>query len=50
MAAELGTGHRPLLPERVPYAAAADYLALGDVAVAPKVSASEGNGKVLKYL
>jgi glycosyltransferase involved in cell wall biosynthesis len=34
----------------VPYAAAPDYLALGHVAVAPKLSATEGNGKVLNYM
>jgi glycosyltransferase involved in cell wall biosynthesis len=50
LAAELGIAARVLLPGRVPYELAADYLALGDVAVAPKVSASEGNGKVLNYM
>jgi glycosyltransferase involved in cell wall biosynthesis len=50
LAAELGIGARVRLPGRVPYEQAADYLALGDVAVAPKVSATEGNGKVLNYM
>ncbi len=35
---------------RVPYAEAARYLALGDIAVAPKMSATEGSGKVLNYM
>ncbi len=50
LAAELGIAARVRLPGRVPYEAAPDYLALGDVAVAPKVSATEGNGKVLNYM
>lgn len=49
-AAALGIGARVLLPGRVPYEQAPDYLALGTVAVAPKVSATEGNGKVLNYM
>jgi glycosyltransferase involved in cell wall biosynthesis len=49
-AAALGIGARVLLPGRVPYEQAADYLALGTLAVAPKVSATEGNGKVLNYM
>jgi glycosyltransferase involved in cell wall biosynthesis len=35
---------------RVPYARARDLLALGDVAVAPKLSATEGSGKILNYM
>jgi len=35
---------------RVPYEDAAGYLALGDVAVAPKLSATEGSGKILNYM
>jgi glycosyltransferase involved in cell wall biosynthesis len=50
LARELGIGDRATFPGRVPYEAAADYLALGEIAVAPKVSASEGNGKVLNYM
>jgi glycosyltransferase involved in cell wall biosynthesis len=46
----LGIGQRVLLPGGVPYEEAADYLALGTVAVAPKMSATEGNGKVLNYM
>jgi len=46
----LGIAERVHLSGRVPYEAAADYLALGQVAIAPKVSSSEGNGKVLNYM
>jgi glycosyltransferase involved in cell wall biosynthesis len=35
---------------RVPYRQARDLLALGDVAVAPKLSATEGSGKILNYM
>jgi glycosyltransferase involved in cell wall biosynthesis len=35
---------------RVPYEKAAARLALGDVAVSPKLSATEGSGKVLNYM
>lgn len=35
---------------KVPYDQAPAYLALGDVAVAPKLSATEGSGKILNYM
>jgi glycosyltransferase involved in cell wall biosynthesis len=35
---------------KIPYHQARDYLALGDVAVAPKLSATEGSGKILNYM
>ena len=35
---------------KIPYEQAPAYLALGDVAVAPKVSATEGSGKILNYM
>jgi glycosyltransferase involved in cell wall biosynthesis len=35
---------------RVAYQDAPRYLALGDVAVAPKISATEGSGKILNYM
>jgi glycosyltransferase involved in cell wall biosynthesis len=35
---------------RVPYERAPRYLAAGDVAVAPKLSATEANGKLLNYM
>jgi glycosyltransferase involved in cell wall biosynthesis len=39
-----------LFPGRVPYAEAPALLAAGDVAVAPKLSTTEGNGKLLNYM
>ena len=38
------------LTGRVPYREAPRYLALGDVAVAPKLSQTEGAGKLLNYM
>lgn len=35
---------------RTPYADAPDHLALGDVGVAPKISTTEGSGKILNYM
>ncbi len=35
---------------KIPYDRAPEYLALGDVAVAPKLSATEGSGKILNYM
>jgi glycosyltransferase involved in cell wall biosynthesis len=35
---------------KVPYENAARYLAVGDIAVAPKLSATEGSGKLLNYM
>lgn len=35
---------------KIPYELAPRYLALGDVAVAPKISATEGSGKILNYM
>ena len=46
----LGLGSRAVLPGQIPYHEAPRYLALGDVAVAPKVSATEGAGKLLNYM
>jgi glycosyltransferase involved in cell wall biosynthesis len=43
-------GDRVLFPGRVPYRAAPGVLAAGDVAVAPKLSATEGNGKLFNYM
>jgi glycosyltransferase involved in cell wall biosynthesis len=49
-ARELGILTRVSFPGRIPYEDAPVWLALGDVAVAPKLSASEGNGKILNYM
>ncbi len=35
---------------KIPYEEAPRYLALGDMAVAPKISATEGSGKILNYM
>jgi glycosyltransferase involved in cell wall biosynthesis len=49
-AAELGIGDFVTFTGRVPYARAPAYLALGDMAVAPKLSLTEGSGKLLNYM
>jgi glycosyltransferase involved in cell wall biosynthesis len=49
IAAELGVADRVTFTGRVPYRDAPDYLLLGDVAVSPKLSETEGNGKLLNY-
>jgi glycosyltransferase involved in cell wall biosynthesis len=36
--------------DKIPYDDAPRYLALGDVATAPKLSATEGSGKILNYM
>jgi glycosyltransferase involved in cell wall biosynthesis len=50
MAAELGVQDRVTLPGKIPYEQAAHYLSIGDIAVAPKLSTTEGSGKVLNYM
>lgn len=47
---DLGIGDFVTLTGRIPYGDAPKYLALGDVAVAPKLSATEGAGKLLNYM
>ncbi len=49
-AAELGVSDVVTFTGKIPYEDAPRYLALGDVAVAPKVSATEGSGKILNYM
>ena len=49
-AQSLGLAGRVVLTGRMDYEQAPRYLALGDIAVAPKVSATEGAGKLLNYL
>jgi glycosyltransferase involved in cell wall biosynthesis len=49
-AQQLGIGASVTLTGRVPYEQAPAYLALGDVAVAPKLSLTEGSGKLLNYM
>ncbi len=50
MAERLGIAHRISLPGQIPYLDAHRYLALGDIAVAPKLSETEGNQKIFNYL
>ncbi|MGB8646783.1 MAG: glycosyltransferase family 4 protein [Anaerolineae bacterium] len=49
-AQELGIADRVSFPGRIPYEEAPHWLGLGDIAVAPKMSATEGNGKILNYM
>jgi glycosyltransferase involved in cell wall biosynthesis len=50
MASDLGVADRVIFTGRVPYEEAPAHLALGDVAVAPKLSDTEGCGKILNYM
>jgi glycosyltransferase involved in cell wall biosynthesis len=50
LAEEIGVGHRVLLPGQVPYERTPEHLALGDIAAAPKLSATEGAAKLLYYM
>jgi glycosyltransferase involved in cell wall biosynthesis len=50
LAESLGIAGAVSLPGRVLYKDAHAYLALGDVAVAPKMSATEGSGKIPLYM
>ncbi|MCS6800611.1 MAG: glycosyltransferase family 4 protein [Chloroflexota bacterium] len=49
IAAELGIASRVTFTGRIPYREAPDYLLIGDIAVSPKLSETEGNGKLLNY-
>lgn len=49
-AAELGVSDLVTFTGRISYLDAPRYLALGDIAVAPKISATEGSGKILNYM
>lgn len=46
----MGLQDRVIFPGRIPYQDAPRYLRLGDVAVAPKMSATEGAGKITTYM
>lgn len=50
LAHRLGVADVVTFPGRIPYAQAPRYLALGEVAVAPKLSATEGSGKLPNYM
>jgi len=49
-AAEMGIADRFTFTGKLAYEEAPRYLALGDIAVAPKISATEGSGKLLNYM
>jgi len=49
-ARELGVSEQVSFPGRIDYNQAARYLALGEVAVGPKLSATESNGKLYNYM
>jgi glycosyltransferase involved in cell wall biosynthesis len=50
MASDLGVADRITFTGKVLYEESPAHLALGDVAVAPKLSATEGCGKILNYM
>ncbi|MBA3530871.1 MAG: glycosyltransferase family 4 protein [Ardenticatenales bacterium] len=50
MAQGLGIAAHTTFTGRLPYDQAARFLRLGDVAVAPKMSSTEGSGKILNYM
>ncbi|MEZ4519564.1 MAG: glycosyltransferase family 4 protein [Chloroflexota bacterium] len=45
-----GVSDRVIFPGRIPFDQAPYYLAACDIAVAPKVSSTEGSGKLLNYM
>jgi glycosyltransferase involved in cell wall biosynthesis len=50
MADEMGLGESVTFTGRIEYARASLYLSAGDIAVSPKVSLTEANGKLLNYM
>jgi glycosyltransferase involved in cell wall biosynthesis len=50
LAEKLSISHAVRFTGRVPYEQAAQYLALGDIAVSPKRSQTEANGKIYNYM
>jgi glycosyltransferase involved in cell wall biosynthesis len=49
-ARQLGVAQQVTFTDKIPYDQAPRYLALGDIATAPKISATEGSGKILNYM
>ena len=49
-AIQLGVDDHITFTGKIPYRQAREFLALGDIAVAPKLSATEGSGKILNYM
>ena len=50
LADRMGLGSRVTFTGRIPYADAPAYLSAIDIAVSPKLSETEGNGKLLNYM
>jgi glycosyltransferase involved in cell wall biosynthesis len=50
MAENLGLAQHVTFTGKIPYEEACLHLSLGDIAVAPKISATEGSGKILNYM
>jgi glycosyltransferase involved in cell wall biosynthesis len=50
LAETLGLNDWVTFSGKIPYEEAPRYLALGDIATAPKLSATEGSGKILNYM
>ena len=50
MAESMGLAEQVTFTGKILYQDAPRYLALGDIAVAPKISATEGSGKILNYM
>ncbi len=50
MATDLGVGERVIFRGKIPREDTPTHLALGDIAIAPKLSATEGCGKILEYM
>ncbi|MCL5962397.1 MAG: glycosyltransferase family 4 protein, partial [Chloroflexi bacterium] len=50
LAGVLGISDFVTFTGKIPYEKASMYLSLGDVAVSPKISETEGNGKLLNYI
>jgi glycosyltransferase involved in cell wall biosynthesis len=49
-AVQLGVADYVTFTGKIPYQQAREFLAVGDIAVAPKLSATEGSGKILNYM
>lgn len=50
MARQLGLAENVTFTGKIPYQEACYHLAMGHIAVAPKLSATEGSGKILNYM
>lgn len=50
VAQQLNIADRVTFTGKMPYEHLVPHLAIGDIAIAPKLSATEGNGKILNYM